>query len=204
MENERGEEHPEPVQHYQLAGQRSNPGNHPEVWSLREGEMTPQESRIQGHLLYAGMFNSIPQTVYAALHEEHIEKKDPEPFNVSAVSAEQYVGKYAQIYGLNTDVLKRWAHQASIELANATIPVLAEERERLARGQWWSQVQKVEYTQDIIEPLLEVAQQGILSPIEYHFHLVGEAYYMGHDLGESVPLNSSLVRGIFDNRVSHI
>jgi hypothetical protein len=173
-------------------------------WSLKEGEMTPQESRTLGHPLYAGIFTGLTQPVYSALQREYEYEYEPtddlEPFDVSMVSAERYIEKYAQIYGLHSDLLKRWAHQASIELANATIPVLIQERERMVREEWWSPAQVDDYTQDMIDPIAEVAQQGIISPVAHHFDLVGEAYYMDRDLEQTVPLNSSLVRGIFDNR----
>src|SRR5437016_989882 len=120
------------------------PASTPEAgWYLKEGEMNPDEVRSLGHLLHMGMFTGVSQPVHTALHEEHREYDldNPEPFNVRAVSAERYIEKYAEVYALNADVLKRWAQSASVELAHATIPLLIEERERLAKGEWWSESQ---------------------------------------------------------------
>lgn len=182
-----------------------------EVWHLEEGELKANEVRNLGHLLYAGMFTGTFREVVSALRQQYeqaqLHEREGEhsqqpfqPFDVVLVSGMGYVGKFAEVYGLNSIVLTRWAHTASIELAQAVVPVLVEERKVLAEQEWWGQSQVEEYTYEMIEPILDIAQHGIGSLVENHRHLVGEAYYMDRNLGPSVPLNSSLVRSLLDSR----
>src|SRR5207244_7316574 len=104
-----------------------------EAWSLKEGEMRPDEIRSIGHILYVGMFAKGPsKPVEDALYEQAKQdyaagslSDNPEDenledeFDIMAMPVERYIEKFAHIYCLNPGVLKRFYQAASYESSRA-------------------------------------------------------------------------------------
>src|SRR6266540_36611 len=81
-------------------------------WHVREGEMSPDETRELGHFLYMMLFTASPTspTLGVLLAEQMPKSKHPEDFQVETLPAILCVEKFAQIYGMNVSVLTRWTN----------------------------------------------------------------------------------------------
>src|SRR5690349_9666176 len=116
------------------------------LWYVAEGEMKPAETRALGHLLYQAMFDHLPRRLQYALYRKYAPAEVPqgrfEAF-VRTLPAALYITEWAGSYGLNEGMLTRWTNHASIEIAQAALPVLQ------AGG--WDTIPR--YVAGIIEPI---------------------------------------------------
>jgi hypothetical protein len=175
-----------------------NQPNPEQVWHLKEGEMTQEEIRTLGHLLYVGMFTRIPEVVRLVLLEDHQHMgKDPNDFDVRVISADRYVDAFASTSGLNGEVLKRWTDNASVELAHTVLPLVLAEYHRLAQETQENASEFPTYPAGIINPIKRVSMHGIRAFVKDHCLLVGEVFYMDRNLDAYRTLKASLVEDIF-------
>jgi hypothetical protein len=160
----------------------------PEQWLLKEGEMTEQETRTLGHLLYTLMFTRIPMPIEALLEEAHTRSgKSSKDFDVRGIPAEQYVEKFAEAYGMNPTVLKRFAHRASIELATIILPAEMEEFKQRAQ----EEIEPTDEYGHVIDSITRIAQRGIQTHLVDHRVLIDQAYILKPH--HNTPLNANLL-----------
>lgn len=136
--------------------------NGEEAWNAKEGEITPEHTRRLGHLLYVTMFKD--RSILGSISDHRV-PSDPE-----SLPGEQWVDAFAHKYKLDTKITKRWAHNASKEIAQACFSV---------KKRWHDEAVKRGGSSDHFEHdtrgILSITQKGIEAPIEAHENLVNLA-----------------------------
>jgi hypothetical protein len=152
--------------------------------------MAPAEIRALGRVMYTLIFRyrsswELPNEVIDAyfkanpsvLAEALSWSKIPDVPDVGRVPAELYVECFAQRRGLNAHVLKRWAHAASVEIANDCLPALHQQYDAGLAPAWWD-----DPSFELAQPLIaarRVAQRGIQADLAAHDALVRRASQTG-------------------------
>lgn len=138
-----------------------------DIWYLQPTELEPPQIRALGHLLYTVVFTDIS---VARLRRLASASAEPD----SALGG-PYLDEFAEHFGLNRAVLRRWLHGAALDLATACFATLHDPHEvEKHRSEWWALA-----LDRTLAAAPRVLERGIRAPVVDHRMVLDYAMHTG-------------------------